>query len=1384
MYCDDDNDGVKDAGEVGLAGVPVRLQGTNDLGQAVDITLNTNADGAYSFTGLRPGTYSVTETTQPANKLDGKDTAGSLGGDTTVNEVISGIVLGAGQSSSNNNFGEIRAIIGIDIEKYVQGVYTMPGDGAAEGLTPGFWKTHSAAGPAPLAGWPETGRSPGDSYEAVFGVNVPGTPSLLDALNTGGGGLNALLRHSTAALLNASNPFINYDYTVAEVIQMTQAAITSANYEPTKNLFATQNELGADLTDLGGGVVTVTTAVFDADTTGSGPVIPTGGTALFTYEVKNTGNTELSNVVVSDDRLGTPLFVGGDTDNDGKLDLNETWRYTASEIVSGSGEQVNIGTASGTNAFGQSATDSDAAHYNTNGLGSSLGDRVFEDTNANGVQDVGELGIAGVTVLLLSLANNVLASQVTDSNGNYLFDVAPGTYKVGIVPLSGYVVSPNDRGGNDNTDSDILAVGNMSAPVTIAAGEQNVSLDAGLYRVAKLSGYVYEDVGNDGARNAEPGINNVLITLTGTDDLGNIISATTVTNASGYYEFANLRAGTYTTSESQPANFLDGKETAGTTGGNVTVNDKISGIALTTGQHSQENNFGELQGATIGNRVWLDCNANGIQDNGELGVANVTVKLLNGAGAEIATQVTNANGEYQFTGLNPGQYAVKFVPLAGYNFTTRDANNNNSDALDSDADIVTGRTVTTTLTSGEVDLTWDAGLAPVCRPVTFDFSGNSATDGTDGNSRTYSDTLTGVSVTARAFSQDKGTNTWQKAFLGAYGGGLGVTDSTEGTGSGNTHTVDNVGRNNYIVLQFSQDVLVDKAFLGYVSGDSDAQIWVGNAASAITTMNNGVLNGAAFTEVNTTTLTTARWADFNASGVRGNLFIIAADTTDTSPEDYFKLEKVSICAPDFCAPVAKASIGNYVWEDKDFNGKQDGNEVGIKNVTVNLLNSAGTALATTTTDVNGAYAFTNLNPGDYKVQVVTPSGYFVTKKDIGGNTLASDALDSDIDGTGTTVLTTLTAGENDTTWDAGFYRKASVGDKVWEDKNHNWLLDGTEPGIGGVKVALMDASGATVLQTTTTNTSGNYSFVDLDPGTYVLRFDKGNVIYNGINMNNWMWGVKDVGNNDAIDSDVTGDGIAKTNVTKTDAFTLMSGQADMTRDAAITPIVIDLDGDGIQTVSRANSGGTFDLFGNGDGIRSGWVSGGDGFLAVDKNGNGQVDSINELFGGIAKGAGFANLAAYDSNHDGVVDNSDANFADLLIWRDANGNHATDDGELSSLTASGIASLAVAYTEVPFLDAQGNLHLERSTATLADGRSVAMTDVYFNVSVEDAEAAGVTLPTIGELLGNDSSLDGLLAGLGVAPTASTEVACDKAFDTGAADAMKQMAQLYDQSALAA
>jgi hypothetical protein len=83
-----------------------------------------------------------------------------------------------------------------------------------------------------------------DAFETVFGVDLPQSKTLLEALNSSGGGMNALLREAVAALLNANNPDINYLYTQQQVIEMVQGAFTSGDYNQVKDLFAAQNELG------------------------------------------------------------------------------------------------------------------------------------------------------------------------------------------------------------------------------------------------------------------------------------------------------------------------------------------------------------------------------------------------------------------------------------------------------------------------------------------------------------------------------------------------------------------------------------------------------------------------------------------------------------------------------------------------------------------------------------------------------------------------------------------------------------------------------------------------------------------------------------------------------------------------------------------------------------------------------------------------------------------------------------------------------------------------------------------------------------------------------------------------------------------------------------
>lgn len=103
-----------------------------------------------------------------------------------------------------------------------------------EGCTPGFWKNHFE-GSSPLLGDVFTGLP--SSYQSM---------TLEQALWLGGGGLNALLRHAAAALLNSMSGDVDYAYSTSEVIAMTNAAIASGSYEATKNLFDAANNGGAD----------------------------------------------------------------------------------------------------------------------------------------------------------------------------------------------------------------------------------------------------------------------------------------------------------------------------------------------------------------------------------------------------------------------------------------------------------------------------------------------------------------------------------------------------------------------------------------------------------------------------------------------------------------------------------------------------------------------------------------------------------------------------------------------------------------------------------------------------------------------------------------------------------------------------------------------------------------------------------------------------------------------------------------------------------------------------------------------------------------------------------------------------------------------------------
>lgn len=148
------------------------------------------------------------------------------------------------------------------------------------------------------------------------------------------------------------------------------------------------------------------------------------------------------------------------------------------------------------------------------------------------------------------------------------------------------------------------------------------------------------------------------------------------------------------------------------------------------------------------------------------------------------------------------------------------------------------------------------------------------------------------------------------------------------------------------------------------------------------------------------------------------------------------------------------------------------------------------------------------------------------------------------------------------------------------------------------------------------------------------------------------------------------------------------------------PLIFDLDGDGVETLDIDNSNVYFNTQNTEFSTKTGWVSGDDGLLAIDKNGDGKITQQSELFG-TEQTSGFDILANYDTNNDGIIDANDAQFNSLKLWQDANENGITDAGELKSLTEAGISSIKLNPSELN-IEQNQNTITGVSSYTKSDG----------------------------------------------------------------------------------
>jgi len=740
-------------------------------------------------------------------------------------------------------------------------------------------------------------------------------------------------------------------------------------------------------------------------------------------------------------------------------------------------------------------------------------------------------GNSGPGVFIFQSSNN-------QTQGNYI-----GTNVIGSLGLDndgggitiGSSSSNNTIGGLSSQAANLIAF-NEEEGVTFAgnAGTGNAVLGNSIHS--------NNNVGIDLGDNNGPTPNDLDDTDTGGNNLQNypVLSSavTDETNMLKIYASLNSTPSTsfriefFSNSIADPSGYGEGETFLGDTtvitdtGGNVTFSKTFYGFSIPAGYAisstatDQSNNTSEFSAvvitqrttASIGDYVWIDTDEDGVQDGGESGLINVTVNLHYSGGALAQTSTTNSAGLYLFSNVVPGDYYLDFILPANYSFSPQDAG---ADGVDSDADPLTGQTSVTTLSAGESDMTWDAGMYTVSQASIGDY--------------VWIDTdEDGVQDGGEIGIENVTVNLYKKTYGSVQNYNQSIASSTDDV---EEHGPE--GQDYYPGYMYfnSTDLEIVEDIEPTTSGTQTIGLRFNNI---------NIPQGSKI--VNAYVQFRAISADSPNNNTDPANLLIKAQASDNAP---------SFPATDWYLSNAVKTIAGTNWSPTAWTTGNDYTTPSIVTIAQEIINrdlwSSGNSMAfiitgtgsrsaeswdnsgsnppilvieysqpigatlvgTTTTNTSGAYSFTGLDPDDYYVEFVLPGNYEFSPKDQGGN----DAIDSDANGsTGETIFTTLIGGENDITWDAGMYTnlQASIGDYVWNDIDADGIQDGDEEGLGNITVKLY-FSGGGVAQETTTNPSGIYSFTNVDPGDYYLEFVK---------PEDYSFSYKDRGGLDQVDSDV------------------------------------------------------------------------------------------------------------------------------------------------------------------------------------------------------------------------------------------------------------------------
>ncbi|HCY4681429.1 TPA: carboxypeptidase regulatory-like domain-containing protein, partial [Staphylococcus aureus] len=415
--------------------------------------------------------------------------------------------------------------------------------------------------------------------------------------------------------------------------------------------------------------------------------VPKGYTLNKGYDVNTKELTDVTNQYLQKITYGdnnSAVIDFGNADSAYVVMVNTKFQYTTSE----SPTLVQMVTLSSDNS--KSASMGNALGFTNNQSGGAgqevykIGNYVWEDTNKNGIQELGEVGVKGVTVVAYdNKTNKEVGRTITDEKGGYLIPNLPnGDYRVEFSNLpKGYEVTPSKQGNNEELDSN-----GLSSVITVN-GKDNLSADLGIYKPKyNLGDYVWEDTNKNGIQDQdEKGISGVTVTLK--DENGNVLKTVT-TDADGKYKFTDLDNGNYKVEFTTPEGYTP---TTVTSGSDI---EKDSNGLTTTGVINGADNmtldsgFYKTPKYNLGNYVWEDTNKDGKQDSTEKGISSVTVTLKNENGEVLQTTKTDKDGKYQFTGLENGTYKVEFETPSGY--TPTQVGSGTDEGIDSNGTSTTG----------------------------------------------------------------------------------------------------------------------------------------------------------------------------------------------------------------------------------------------------------------------------------------------------------------------------------------------------------------------------------------------------------------------------------------------------------------------------------------------------------------------------------------------------------------------------------------------------------------------------------------------------------------------------------------------------------------------